>query len=177
MHHHEDLPAPAHTHYPNRIAGAFNLLAAFMEVGRGLGILGHVASFSLQVGCRGDPRLGGSFVDATSIPGKRGAAVGKTKRGKGTKYLWWSMAKIFLWQAMPTLPRQLRSRSSRRLWQTVQDALSHTILVLLDLSMPRSVVPGNSLCSDENLLDGRSSRQYLQFYGVIRGFSCQGGFQ
>jgi len=60
-----------------------------------------------------------SFVDATFIPAKKGARQSEKRRGERERSAWWwSMARVFLWEAIPTLPRPLRSGSSRRSWQT-----------------------------------------------------------
>ena len=56
-----------------------------------------------------------SFVDATFIPAKKGARQSEKRSGaKERSTWWWSMARVFLWEAIPTLPRQLRSSSSKR---------------------------------------------------------------
>jgi len=56
-----------------------------------------------------------SFVDATFIPAKKGARrSAKPKEGKERSTWWWSMARVFLWEAIPTLPRLLRSGSSKK---------------------------------------------------------------
>jgi hypothetical protein len=60
-----------------------------------------------------------AFVDATFIPAKKGAR--RSDLPKGARELsawWWSMARVFLWEAIPTLPRQLRSGSSKKSSQT-----------------------------------------------------------
>lgn len=60
-----------------------------------------------------------SFVDATFIPAKKGAQQSERRRGAREQSIWWwSMARVFLWEAIPTLPRPLRSSSLRRSWQT-----------------------------------------------------------
>jgi len=60
-----------------------------------------------------------SFVDATFIPAKKGAREsGKPSGVRERSSWWWSMARVFLWEAIPTLPRPLRSGSSRKSWQT-----------------------------------------------------------
>ena len=52
------------------------------------GTQGHVASLSLRARRAGHPQLGRGICRRNVCAGKkRGAAVGKTKRGKGTKYL------------------------------------------------------------------------------------------
>jgi|SRR5208283_2906501 transposase len=56
-----------------------------------------------------------TFVDATFIPAKKGARrSGRPKGVKEQSAWWWSMARVFLWEAIPTLPRQLRSSSLRK---------------------------------------------------------------
>ena len=60
-----------------------------------------------------------SFVDATFIPAKKGArGSGRPRGGKERSFWWWSMAKVFLWEAIPRLPRRLRSASLRRSCET-----------------------------------------------------------
>ena len=60
-----------------------------------------------------------AFVDATFIPAKKGALPSERRSGaREQSTWWWSMARVFLWEAIPTLPRRLRSRSSRRSWKT-----------------------------------------------------------
>ena len=56
------------------------------------------------------------FVDATFFPAKKGARrSGRPKGERERSAWWWSMARVFLWEAIPTLPRQLRSGSLKRL--------------------------------------------------------------
>ena len=60
-----------------------------------------------------------AFVDATFVPAKKGARQsGKPKGAKGRSTWWWSMARVFPWEAIPTLPRRLRSGSLTKSWQT-----------------------------------------------------------
>ena len=60
-----------------------------------------------------------SFVDATFIPAKKGARQSERRSGaKERSAWWWSMARVFLWEAIPTLPRPLRSGSLRTSWRT-----------------------------------------------------------
>jgi len=60
-----------------------------------------------------------AFVDATFVPAKKGARrSGKPKGAKERSTWWWSMARVFLWEATPTLPRRLRSSSLTKSWQT-----------------------------------------------------------
>lgn len=55
-----------------------------------------------------------AFVDATFIPAKKGARrSGKQRGAKEQSTWWWSMARVFLWEAIPRLPRQLRSSCLR----------------------------------------------------------------
>jgi transposase len=59
-----------------------------------------------------------TFVDATFIPAKKGARQSERPRGvREQSTWWWSMARVFLWEAIPRLPRRLRSRSLRESWQ------------------------------------------------------------
>ena len=60
-----------------------------------------------------------SFVDATFVPAKKGARRSERPReAREQSTWWWSMARVFLWEAIPRLPRRLRSRSLRESWQT-----------------------------------------------------------
>ena len=60
-----------------------------------------------------------AFVDATFVPAKKGARRSEKPRGaREQRTWWWSMARVFLWEAIPTLPRRLRSSSLRRSWRT-----------------------------------------------------------
>jgi len=60
-----------------------------------------------------------SFVDATFVPAKKGARQSERRRGAKERSTWWSsMARVFLWEAIPTLPRRVRSSSLRRSWRT-----------------------------------------------------------
>ena len=60
-----------------------------------------------------------SFVDATFIPAKKGARPSRKQReARERSTWWWSMARVFLWEAIPTLPRPLRSGSWRKSSQT-----------------------------------------------------------
>jgi transposase len=53
-----------------------------------------------------------AFVDATFIPAKKGARRSDLPKGaREQSAWWWSMARVFLWEAIPTLPRRLRSSS------------------------------------------------------------------
>ena len=52
------------------------------------------------------------FMDATFIPAKKGAQrSGKPSEEREQSGWYWSMARVYLWEAIPTLPRPLRSRS------------------------------------------------------------------
>jgi transposase len=54
------------------------------------------------------------FVDASFFPAKKGAR--ESGRPSGDRSPWyWSMARVFLSEAIPTVPRRLRSRSLIRL--------------------------------------------------------------
>lgn len=56
-----------------------------------------------------------TFVDATFIPAKKGARRSEKRRGARERSTWWwSMARVFLWEAIPTLLRQQRSGSPKR---------------------------------------------------------------
>jgi transposase len=52
------------------------------------------------------------FVDASFFPAKKGARESGKPSGEREQSAWyWSMARVFLSEAIPTLPRRLRSRS------------------------------------------------------------------
>ena len=52
------------------------------------------------------------FVDASFFPAKKGARESEKPSGEREQSAWyWSMARVFLSEAIPTLPRQLRSNS------------------------------------------------------------------
>ena len=52
------------------------------------------------------------FVDASFFPAKKGARQSGRPSGEREQSAWyWSMARVFLSEAIPTLPRRLRSRS------------------------------------------------------------------
>ena len=52
------------------------------------------------------------FVDASFFPAKKGARESARPSGERERSAWyWSMARVFLLEAIPTLPRRLRSRS------------------------------------------------------------------
>ena len=52
------------------------------------------------------------FVDASFFPAKKGARQSGRPSGERERSAWyWSMARVFLSEAIPTLPRRLRSRS------------------------------------------------------------------
>ncbi len=56
------------------------------------------------------------FVDASFFPAKKGARESGKPSGARDRSAWyWSMARVFLSEAIPTVPRRLRSRSSIRL--------------------------------------------------------------
>ena len=56
-----------------------------------------------------------SFVDAMFSPAKKGARLSeKRNEVRERSSWWWSMARVFLWEAIPTLPRPLRSGSSKK---------------------------------------------------------------
>ena len=60
-----------------------------------------------------------SFVDATFVPAKKGARRSeKPRRAKERSTWWWSTARVFLWEAIPRLPRRLRSGCSSRSCRT-----------------------------------------------------------
>ena len=52
------------------------------------------------------------FVDASFFPAKKGARESARPSAERERSAWyWSMARVFLLEAIPTLPRRLRSRS------------------------------------------------------------------
>jgi len=56
------------------------------------------------------------FVDGSFFPAKKGARESGKPSGERERSAWyWSMARVFLSEAIPTLPRRLRSRSLIRL--------------------------------------------------------------
>ena len=56
-----------------------------------------------------------SFIDATFIPAKKGArGLEKPRGGRERSAWWWSTARVFLWEAIPTLLRQQRSGLPKR---------------------------------------------------------------
>jgi transposase len=56
-----------------------------------------------------------SFIDATFFPAKKGAQRSGRPRGEREQSAWWwSMARVFLWEAIPTLLRQQRSGLPKR---------------------------------------------------------------
>jgi len=56
------------------------------------------------------------FVDASFFPAKKGARQsGRPSEERERSAWYWSMARVFLSEAIPTLPRRLRSRSLIRL--------------------------------------------------------------
>jgi len=51
-----------------------------------------------------------SFIDASFFPAKKGVQRSGRPRGEREQSAWWwSMARVFLWEAIPTLLRQQRS--------------------------------------------------------------------
>jgi transposase len=71
-----------------RVPLTLDLLAAVEAVGRGRRLAGCVASLARGVGRGRSAQLGRDLLGWQLRPGeKRGAAVGKTKRGKGTKWM------------------------------------------------------------------------------------------
>ena len=60
-----------------------------------------------------------TFVDASFMPAKKGARrLARPREAKERSSWWWSMARVFLWESIPTLPRLLRSSSLRKSWKT-----------------------------------------------------------
>jgi hypothetical protein len=56
------------------------------------------------------------FVDASFFPAKKGALESGKPSGERDRSAWyWSMARVFLSEAIPTVPRRLRSLSLIRL--------------------------------------------------------------
>lgn len=56
-----------------------------------------------------------AFIDASFFPAKKGVQRSERPRGERAQSAWWwSMARVFLWEAIPTLLRQQRSGSPRR---------------------------------------------------------------
>jgi transposase len=56
-----------------------------------------------------------SFIDGTFFSAKKGAQQSDRPSGERAQSLWWwSMARVFLWEAVPTLLRQQRSGSPKR---------------------------------------------------------------
>jgi len=74
--------------FTGHIPSSFHMLAAPEALERDRRGQGDVASLSLRARRAWRPRLGGGIRGCNLHSGKKGgAAVGKTKRGKGTKYL------------------------------------------------------------------------------------------
>jgi len=74
--------------FTGRISLALHLLATSPAVGRSRSLANGLASDVRSVGQRGSPAVGGELSRWQFRPRqKRGAAVGKTKRGKGTKWM------------------------------------------------------------------------------------------
>ena len=56
-----------------------------------------------------------AFIDASFFAAKKGARESeKPKEERAQSSWWWSMARVFLWEAIPTLLRQQRSGSPKR---------------------------------------------------------------
>ena len=56
-----------------------------------------------------------SFIDASFFPAKKGAQrSGRPKGEREQSVWWWSMARVFLWEAIPTLLRRQRSGLPKR---------------------------------------------------------------
>jgi len=56
-----------------------------------------------------------AFIDASFFPAKKGVQRSERPRGEREQSAWWwSMARVFLWEAIPTLLRQQRSGSPKR---------------------------------------------------------------
>ena len=71
-----------------RVPLACDLLAATETVGRGRRLAGCMAGTARRVGCGRSAEVGRDLLGWQLRPGeKRGVAVGKTKRGKGTKWM------------------------------------------------------------------------------------------
>src|SRR5580658_4507422 len=65
-----------------------HLLASLVPMGRGRSLAQNLADVSGRTRCRGPSRLGRDLRRRLFCSGKkRGACVGKTKRGKGTKWM------------------------------------------------------------------------------------------
>lgn len=74
--------------FTGRISQPGNLLAKAAPVGRGRCLAGYLASVLGGTGCQGDARLGRSISRRQLCSRQRGGEkVGKTKRGKGTKWM------------------------------------------------------------------------------------------
>lgn len=70
------------------VSPSVHLLATAQEMGEGVRVQEHVASLSFRPGPSRYPRLRRGFRGCELLPGKkRGAGVGKTERGKGSKCL------------------------------------------------------------------------------------------
>jgi hypothetical protein len=60
------------------------------------------------------------FVDASFFPAKKGVQrSGKPRGEKEQSAWWWSMAGVFLSEAIPTVPRRLRSLSLFPIGRTI----------------------------------------------------------
>jgi len=73
---------------PGRVSFAFNLLAPVATVARSRGLAGGVACPAGSAGCRRPAAMGRDLPRRQLCPSEKGGpAVGKTKRGKGTKWM------------------------------------------------------------------------------------------
>src|SRR5208283_3086717 len=71
-----------------RVSLTLDLLAAVATVARGRGLAGGLARAPGRVGCGRTAAMGGDLLGRQLRSGEKGgSAVGKTKRGKGTKWM------------------------------------------------------------------------------------------
>ena len=73
---------------PGRVSFALDLLAPAATLARRRGLAEGMACPAGRAGCRGPAAMGGDLSRRQLCPSEKGgAAVGKTKRGKGTKWM------------------------------------------------------------------------------------------
>ena len=97
------------------ISAPFDVLAAAARLG-GTGVWLQIwRAFLRELNQRQQLDWSESFLDGSFAPAKkRGAEVGKTKRGKGRSGWWWSTAAEFLWGTTFVLRPRRKSGSRRR---------------------------------------------------------------
>lgn len=180
------------------VSQPFDLLATLAEVGRGRRVVGHLAHVLGHTGPTGTVGLERSLCRWQFRPGqKRGLGVGKTKRGKGTKWMVVvdgqgvplgihldaaSPAEVKLLEptlAQIAVPRAGRGRPRQKPQRLIADKAydSDPLRLRLKRRGIELIVPHKINRKKPPTQDGRPLRRYRKRWKVERTFSWFGNYR